>query len=452
VESRLAVVIGPKSGWKPAGRPVRLSPSASLSDLGFLQVASVLILFLGLLAGKFSLDRLGFSVDGAFWGNQVAIWFFVVLGLLSLLRFDIWRLRRPRSAMITSYVGSVTFLFLFMVTSLAWSASSQPLVGVMAFQLVLFVGFFLLSPRVFTPHTGSAIDFFLGLCFWAGLIYAVAGILGVSSPDPQARMAAFGGGPNVFVRVVGGGALLSLLWWIDTGKLRWLVPLSVTLYAAAFSGSRGGVIAIAAAMGFLVLKMVRLSRIWRFCLRFAVGGTVLTSALSIAYIYNDRFSRFVDSRYIVLTSQRLYLSQRDRIFGEVWEIFLNNPLFGIGFDGYAASTDGIRAYPHNFILQLAAEGGMIALFSFLLAASVFLVSFMIQHKSAGTRECALLSLTVLYFVASLASGSIYDSRFFWSLVLLFVMSDPRTQISGQQGRMVVLSPSQIPGRRDLAGK
>lgn len=92
---------------------------------------------------------------------------------------------------------------------------------------------------------------------------------------------------------------------------------------------------------------------------------------------------------------------RPFLWEQATEIFHANPIVGIGFGGYAdhmSSLDEIR-YPHNLLLEIAAEGGMIGILGF----TIFFVS-VITVGAIRMRDAAALPTLGLFLFWMLGAG------------------------------------------------
>ncbi len=247
--------------------------------------------------------------------------------------------------------------------------------------------------------------------YWTGLVYVLAAF--AQGPDSLGRYSALGGGPNVFVRVVMLAVIAALFLAAHRGARWTLAAVPVLVAAGVLSGSRGGLLAFAVVILLAAVPLLR--RMPRLVRRLTVVLALGVAALVLRMLLSERF-RAVYDRFVVQTLQEGYSSGRDRIGGDAYALFLDSPVIGVGLDGYYGLAGRLYGgeYPHNLVLAVGAEAGMIGLVA-LLAALVLGAATVVRR---GTDRVALfLGLGAAYFfVAGMFSGDYYDSRFFWVLL------------------------------------
>ncbi|QFG69756.1 O-antigen ligase family protein [Ornithinimicrobium pratense] len=279
----------------------------------------------------------------------------------------------------------------------------------LVYLMVLTVCAAWVAPRL----PDRAIASIWGLTWLIGILFASAALTGVGGDiDLQGRRSAFGMGPNVFVRVVGLGAIAAVaLAWGGRKWVIWTVP--VFLAAAVLSGSRGGTLAIAVA-GAVIIALGLSGRT-----RNERRNTLLGLTLVIAVIYLvvwPRVEQWVEVRFVDTIASG-YSAGRDVILSQVLELWAENSLIGVGLDGYwgeAGYRYGLQ-HPHNLILQTFAEAGLLAGLTLL---ALLLVGLRSAWSLRGGRHSLFACAAILLIVASMFSGTWYDSRFIW-LFLIF---------------------------------
>ena len=256
--------------------------------------------------------------------------------------------------------------------------------------------------------------------FWKWLvlltgILAFLAILTAVTTTGLGRVSVLAGGPNTFGRMMGLLCLGSLLAWRRIGWTALCIPVAVmATFLVVFSGSRGAMIAITLALVVFVLaERIRLSRMvlaWVFSVVVGVG-IVWYSPVGATV------SRIFQYRVIDLTIEQRYMSGRESIFLDAWDLGLSHPFFGAGLAGFPAQ--GIRPYPHNIVLEAFSEGGTVGV----IVLMIFLVSAfrtIWRHRrvlNGATVAAAMLSLTFSQF-----SGDFYDNRTVFLFLLLSTIS------------------------------
>lgn len=107
----------------------------------------------------------------------------------------------------------------------------------------------------------------------------------------------------------------------------------------------------------------------------------------------------------------------------LWELaadsILDNPL-GLGWGNFYQAgpslLTGDRIYPHNIVLEVAAEGGWLAGFLMLVLLAMALIR--LARAARDATEGALLGLTILSGGTAMVSGNLADHRMLFVLVVL----------------------------------
>lgn len=212
--------------------------------------------------------------------------------------------------------------------------------------------------------------------------------------------------------------------------LRWLVVLAipVALVVAISTGSRGPLL-----MGVLSVAVVQLASwrdmgkkiVWAF-----VGLGLLTFLFRLpavqALLPTAAVNRLESSLSFLLSpgsTNTLDKSSalRVELFVVASKMFQSRPILGYGtagFEAFVRNIPDLRVfhYPHNTVLQVAAEYGFVGLIVFISFAGLALL--------AGFRRMAqpfvepVLTLALFAFLNTLVSGGIVDDRWMWGMLLL----------------------------------
>jgi hypothetical protein len=124
--------------------------------------------------------------------------------------------------------------------------------------------------------------------------------------------------------------------------------------------------------------------------------------------YVDRVTKIIEGRIVDLDSGRV------RYVRQYYRQFLQDPLFGKGF----GSRSGIRHDPHNFIVELAGETGIISVLFYLMLILPALRSSILIFRDKyerGTLFLAALFVIALFF-SSFFSGSVFMDSQIWFLI------------------------------------
>jgi O-Antigen ligase len=378
--------------------------------IGHVFVLPGLLLVLVALGGRYTLDRAGF---------QDLQWVDLrVLGLtlgLALLTIDL--VRRPPLHIARRTEGwlFVTMLFfLYQIASGLWAPPGAR-VGEKALDIAL-MGALTLAVYLYTLGDPVAVIRWTFLFFYVAAVVFALGALLVTGPGEQGRYAAFGGGPNVFVRI----EILGIISAVALYRLRRrkLVFLGVPLFllAAVLSGSRAGLLAGVLVGGVALLRARR--RLAAGPTLFAVSTTMAATALFWTHAPRS-VTDLVDDRFVQQTVEQGYVSGRTTIWWETIELALHHPVIGAGLDGFYGLIGRVQdvEYPHQYVLAVAAEAGIVGLGLLFVSAVLWVVTV---RRGGGHPAETGLTVASASFVAisSLFSGDYYDARLVWLFAAL----------------------------------
>jgi O-antigen ligase len=387
-----------------------------------------LLLVLVALGGRYTLDRAGLTslqwVDLRVPGLTVG---------LALLTIDLVRrpsphiARRPEGWLVVA-----TLFFLYQVASGLWAPPGAR-VGEKALDVVL-MGALTLAIYLYTLGDPVAVIRWTFLFFYVAAVVFALGALLVTGPGDQGRYAAFGGGPNVFVRIEILGIISAVaLYRLRRRKLVFL-GLPLFLLAAVLSGSRAGLLAGVIVGGVALLRARR---------RLAAGPTLLAvlvavGAAALFWTHAPRsVTALVDERFVQQTVEQGYLSGRTTIWWDTIELALHHPIIGTGLDGFYGLIGRVQdiEYPHQYVLAVAAEGGVIGLG--LLCVSVVLWTVTVRRGGGHPVETGLTVASASFVaISSLFSGDYYDARLAWlfgALAAAAAITGPAAAGTGPSG-------------------
>ncbi len=246
---------------------------------------------------------------------------------------------------------------------------------------------------------------------------AVTGYLGLSRLAGLGALAAFG----MLAPTLGGAswrAVLFLTCW----------PLGWWLLIA---GARGPLFASLAASLAYVGGSLRKVAPPRFAPPLSRHGLWLFALVAGAVVIAPAFDRQVPiptpwrSQNSLTTADRMEVLYREggasyaarlRLFRGAVDAFLDHPLVGTGTGTFREGDEpqGTRAYPHNLLLEVAAEAGVLGLAPLAFLLSVVTV-LLLRNLTRLTEPARIILLAVLaLFVYTLAnamvSGDINDNR------------------------------------------
>ena len=392
------------------------------------------LFFIMVLSGQFALDRVDYSLERLGVLGQARVWLFLPLALWVVFscargaRFPSFR----RSS--GKFFWAVFALHVYLAISALWTprvleASEMISNASEVCGVLLLAATVLMVPAIFRGDTRRKVVFFLGLVLGASIVYAIGGLFGEWREED--RVAAFGGGPNVFVRIVGMGVLVAIYFWLRTKRVVWLVPIPLLMGSAILSGSRGGILALGIGISFLLVLSWR--GIGVTLRRRAVAACALLILLSLSFFRQTVFP-YWQQRFVENSFEDRNDSDRLLLFTEAVNLIQENPVNGVGLDGFRRLSV-LGEYSHNLFLQVTSEAGLIGL-------GLLLTSLIAASKAwswtSTLEEKTLLGLGALFFFAQMFSGSYYDARYMWIFFgLIWVLRESLAVSKPELGAVVV---------------
>lgn len=374
------------------------------------------LLFITLLVGGFSISRvIPERADLGALGEARYLALAVLLGAVFVLRRD----ASPRAdTRASAWTASLLLFYAYLGLSYLWTpsrAASAPFL-IDIFLLAVFALLLIESSRDDPPKAARVV---LRVTVIAGVVFAVAGLARFAAGADRAS--AFSGGPNVFARIAGAGAIAALYEWSAGGRARWawLACVPLCLVAVILSGSRGGLLATSVALGLLLVVLFTRPKLKRLLPPVAF---VLAGLAVIALIFAP-VRRMLADRYIRQTLLAGQDGGRGDAAEEAWRVFLQDPVFGAGY--YSSAGTGVT-HPHNIFLHVLSDGGLVGFVILLVVIGMLLARW--RHPTSDAQR-TLFAIAALYFVSSWFSGIYYDHRFIWFYAGLFMLAPAATPVA-----------------------
>jgi hypothetical protein len=194
----------------------------------------------------------------------------------------------------------------------------------------------------------------------------------------------------------------------------WIVAFIIIFY----TGARQNLLAYIVLLIFFILMQKKYSIIFKF---MAIGTVGVVSTLILLSINSEVIQNVLLSSSI---TGAIEVSGRTELMNRGLELFNTSPLWGVGFGHY--NFRGIfESFPHNIIVELLAEVGVIG-FSFILILCCYVVykshKLSFQNKHNFRPYFVLLPL----FVRAMISGSMTTNIIVFSFIfsLYFLKLDP----------------------------
>ena len=346
----------------------------------------------------------------------------LTLGLLSFWLFVVAAVREPACGQLEGRVlsiwrNSVVIFLAYMIFTTLW-APGTALALTKAYDLALLAWACALAMSTVRLFGARAMitGFWMGL-FVSGAVLAVLGVItSLSSQGSLVRIAVLGGGPNVYGRNMGLLTIASL--YLAISKVGWIrytafVSTPIAALLVLQTGSRGAMLAVL--VGVVVLLWVhRLDR--RVVYSIVFLGLVAATSLATQF---GALAKFIfHERFVILLLTERYYTHRDVLLLDGLMAGMMNPIGGLGLAGFAQlGSPGL--YPHNFVVEALAEGGLIGL-------TLLVIPFFYYVRRWSSGMTVGNSLTVaglcLVFVSSSISGDMFDARGVFLLLLMALAS------------------------------
>jgi O-antigen ligase len=408
-----------------AGSPPGAAESADLRLSWSLLLA---LLFGTLMAGRFTVSR---------WGMPEAYDFDIRIPLFGVLLcwFLVW-ISEARQVVTGRWPAAVKLVLLHFGVLLLAGAWAQPRARVVTslFDLLVLLAIVVMALVAARRAPRRAALQFVVMLYATGILYAVLGLVG-GSFSYRGRLAALGGGPNVFVRVVVLGLLAAVVLAVHHRRIWYLAPAPLLGYAAVLSGSRGGLISALVTALVALLYYAR-----RIKPGHVVGGVLLILAALGFLTGTDAEGRlaWIDRRYSIEQLTTNQYAHRPALIQQALEIFSQHPIIGAGIDSFAATyaPGQSGAYAHNYFASVAADTGILGLCVLGIALLAVMAAAWRRLRTATAAQAGLLFGALFVLAASNFSGDYYDSRFCWVFLAVALAGLTGRRAVGATGRAV----------------
>ena len=213
------------------------------------------------------------------------------------------------------------------------------------------------------------------------------------------------------------GALIAISLLLMSGRssvrLAAVVVLPALLVALIAAGSRGPTVAFVIGLLTLVGLTAATGRARRRLL--GVAAAMVGAAIVIPFLVpGSSISRSLST--IIGSSSGLSSNGRSSLWAVAFTAFGHHTLAGVGTGGYAA-IEPMELYPHNILLEVSVELGVLGLFT----VGALLLSMLerlqrLWQCTTGTRQLEvtlLIALFVSALVNAMFSGAIQDNSDLW---------------------------------------
>lgn len=334
--------------------------------------------------------------------------------------------------------------------SLGWTPSTVYAQEKGLFLVTLTVWPFLAFTHVIGPDPRRLYRFVVGLLLFSGWIATVSFLVYVSgAAQGGQQISAFGreAGYIGLGRIVGLGALVALVYALRLAESRFIRWFSGGIFALYMFlllviGSRAALIATAIPALFPFLVGIRWRRLGilafdRHVVPYLVGS--IGGGIAVVSLFrNEALSTISRIAYLIRTGGES--QPRFELWKQTLGIWAENPIFGTGLAGWPIESGfgDYLMYPHNMILEIMAELGIVGLVLFGLFGSYALIVFW-NRNNLRMNAMALLVLMLLTntFLNAMSTGDISQNRIVFGMIGLLLFQSPSSARWSPRGALSV---------------
>jgi len=330
------------------------------------------------------------------------------------------RLRIPvlSSKIVVPYLG----IALVMMTSLFYT--DAPVYGLNKFlRFITITALSTFAPLFLFTNIDSIKKFFYTLIAVSTVMAVEAVFLSEGGPSRTA----LGSNYIALARITGMTIFMVFLCFIMAsgnlaGKIFWMVVGTINILGFLTAGARGPVVALSATISVLIFLSLSF-RIKRSLIKKALITTmiIVLGIGSIFYLFPESVETLL-FRFKVLAKEPgggTSVALRIDFIIAALSAMCSSPIIGLGIGGFSTyyiGQDKAFFYPHNIVLEVGSELGIIGLGFFLSIVGACLYELIRTRKRYNNKlylGSTVLALYVYTFLNALLSGNINDNRIFF---------------------------------------
>ncbi|MBM7702304.1 O-antigen ligase family protein [Metabacillus iocasae] len=378
---------------------------------------ALLLLLLTFLSGNFNINRiimnLSFEVRYILFAASI---FTVLIGISYSKRNISIKINK---SVILFILLSFTYLLQVLISFFYTIDQSRAIgkVELSIFLILLIIGNLLIVNSMEVQEFFKVVSiFFISI----GILYAIPIYLDVFSGASRGDTSV--SGPNVATRILFFACCSAIYRFSLNKKTLYLILSILFLFSIVLVGSRGGFLGALLSL-LLVLTIKKTLVDWKGKMNISINFSLkyisfLIPCLLILYFMFEPIKRVFMGRFIGSTFQSgtVYSSGRNVIYSDAILMIKEKPIIGYGIDSFTLKTGHV--YPHNLLLEMLVEIGMLGaiIFVFFVFFSVFII-----FKMRKSSYFIFSSIPVYMIVVQMFSGEFYDFRYFflWMIPLLY---------------------------------
>ncbi|MEA4994957.1 MAG: O-antigen ligase family protein [Petrimonas sp.] len=362
-------------------------------------------LLLYLYAFSLSFEYWDWGIGGFSISKIVAI-IYIIFSFLNIRSFNY---KRFISKQIIPLLLFVTFLMLsYLLNSNKYYMNTPIINTALLYNIILL--WFLTNHFAKNEKVAqlSLFSFALG-----GLLLSILYVNDIGLVYRQGRVSVFGDNPNNQGTKIAISFLIFLFYTIyDTLKLKkkrffLLIPLPLFMQFIADTASRGALLTLLIGL-FLIILFFKTNRIITKFISLLVG-LVFFIIIYKWFLSNElvqlRMNAFIEEQS---------LGGREDIWKNVFGLFLNSPLFGIGENGFnkeMIALYGTNKSAHNLFLYALSTSGIIGFsFIFIYLYKTYIHALFLLRKN---KQHLYIILYILVIFSMLRSGGSFGDKLIW---------------------------------------
>lgn len=359
----------------------------------------------------------------------------VLLGIWLILRKKIKIVPTNQNLMIA--VGA---FIIYSCASLLWSVGYD-YATTKAIYISTLLFWCVIATSLIVSNNSIRIRRFLIILLLFSIWFTIESIIAYFLSSRYVSISTIGGNYLGTGRVIGLGIVISWGWLTlyDTTsfqKLILMVILLIGLFAILVLGGRAPLICLILSVVFLfgistIKSLLReklslwLLSIAIFILVAAIGGYTYATSIGLEFITLERLSRVgtLGSDGLVGPRESLYVAATS-----MWQ---SRPFFGYGIGSFPIylGVGDIRYYPHNMILEILSELGLVGLllYAFILTLAI---KHVLQSRLSDPLHVLTIGLLVNLVLNAMFSGDLNDNRAIFAFIGLTSYLSTNYHISG----------------------
>jgi O-antigen ligase len=333
------------------------------------------------------------------------------------------------------YVLLATAFIIYIISSLMWTPG-QAYAEQKAFYIATLTYWSLIATTLIIAPSITRIRRFVLIIFVFSCWVALESFNVYLQSKGMGFVNALGGNYLGVGRVLGLGALIVLVYLIfyayrGIEKLFAFVLFAVFMMLLLVVGGRVPLLAtvLSAAVPFVV--SFRINTDYQvFIKKYIIPLYVVFGALviGIAFLLQSGYLTTTMNRLLVLLEPGMGASAGKRLLYYVssFYIWMEQPIIGHGIGSWPImmGLGDVRAYPHNIMLEILCELGLIGLFLFCLLIAFALKQIIVPWRILNNSPIRILVLMLFFntFINAMVSGDLHDNRVLFAMLGLMVLT------------------------------